>query len=142
MGASGRHIDPELDGLSMCQCQIRGSLPKMWHWENCESSCVTMTSQSGEAPGYNLAVFSMRCLAVDQDAVKFAERYETDRVELKKCLAYVRDWTDKERSQSNRRKRWVTVNIRQIGTDDYDLEDCYGIDKFCFSASAWWRFTI
>jgi hypothetical protein len=55
---------------------------------------------------------------VDRDAVKFVERCETDRVELKKCLAYVRDWTDKERSQSNRRKRWVTLNIRQIGTDD------------------------
>jgi hypothetical protein len=54
---------------------------------------------------------------VDRDAVNCCERYETDSIELKKCLAIIREWTDKEGSQSNRRKRWVALGIRHVGTD-------------------------
>jgi hypothetical protein len=56
MGASGRRIDLELNGLSSCQCQIHGSLPFMWHWENCESSCVRMKSKPKRGAACKLAI--------------------------------------------------------------------------------------
>ena len=65
-------------------------------------------------PGY----LSSRSLAVDRDAVKFVERSETDRIELKKFLAYIRESTDNKKSQSKRRKRWVALDISTLGTDD------------------------
>lgn len=58
MGASGRRIDLELSAPSMCQCQIHGSLPFMWHWENCESSGLTMKSKPKRGAGYKLAIFA------------------------------------------------------------------------------------
>src|SRR6266436_251506 len=47
MGASGRRIILELKRLTVCQCQIHGNLPIMWHSENCESSSVRMKSNRG-----------------------------------------------------------------------------------------------
>jgi hypothetical protein len=116
MGTSGRRIDLELNGLSRCQCQIHGSLPIMWHRENCESSPVRTKSKSSGGRGTRW-LFCGGGLAVHQDPFKFYERCKTDSVEPKKCLAYVREWTDKERSQRNWRKPWVALSIRRAGTD-------------------------
>jgi len=55
MEASGRRIDLGLNGLSRGQCQIHGSLPIMWHWENCESSCMRMKSKPKRRAGCKLA---------------------------------------------------------------------------------------
>jgi hypothetical protein len=58
MRVSGRRIDLELNGPSRCQCQIYGSLPILWHWENCESSSARLRSKSEHASGYKLAMFA------------------------------------------------------------------------------------
>jgi hypothetical protein len=54
---------------------------------------------------------------MDRDAVKFLKRCETDGIQLKKRLTYMREWTDKERRRGNRRKRWAALSIRQAERD-------------------------
>jgi len=50
---------------------------------------------------------------MDRNAAKVLKRCETDSIALENCLAPIREWTDKEGSQSNRRKRWVALSIRR-----------------------------
>jgi hypothetical protein len=58
MAASDRRIVSESTGLTVCQCQIHGSLPILWHWENCESSRMRAKSKSGEMAEYALVNFA------------------------------------------------------------------------------------
>jgi hypothetical protein len=39
---------------------------------------------------------------VDQDAVRFLERYEADNITLKNCPAYIREWITGERKTRDR----------------------------------------
>ena len=41
---------------------------------------------------------------VDRDAVRFLARCEVGSIEIKNCPAYIREWIEIERGQSNRRK--------------------------------------
>jgi anti-anti-sigma regulatory factor len=53
-----------------------------------------------EARG-RLVVLDLRDLVlVDQAAVKFLERCEGDRIELRNCPAYIREWITREREDS------------------------------------------
>ena len=42
---------------------------------------------------------------VDREVVHFLGQCETDRITLKNCPAYVRDWIDGDRKQKPRRKK-------------------------------------
>jgi hypothetical protein len=42
---------------------------------------------------------------VDRDAVSFLARCETDGIKVENCPPYIREWIDRERGQSSRRKR-------------------------------------
>jgi hypothetical protein len=72
MAASDRRIGLELTGMMICQCQLHGSLPILWHWENCESSCVRTKSKSKERAEYTPINFAgaashgSRCLQVSE----------------------------------------------------------------------------
>jgi hypothetical protein len=42
---------------------------------------------------------------VDRNAVKYLARCEANRIELKNCPAYIREWIERERGRNGRRNR-------------------------------------
>lgn len=42
---------------------------------------------------------------VDREVVHFLGQYETDKIRLKNCPAYIRDWIDGNRKRKPRRKK-------------------------------------
>jgi anti-anti-sigma regulatory factor len=57
-----------------------------------------------ERVGRGLALDLKDVTLVDRDAVNFLARCEADSIELKNCPAYIREWIERERRPSNRRK--------------------------------------
>jgi hypothetical protein len=57
-----------------------------------------------EGAGRGLVLDLKDVTLIDRDSVKFLARCETDSIELKNCPAYIREWIEKERGPSNRRK--------------------------------------
>ena len=51
-----------------------------------------------EAKGRRIVLDLKDLTLVDRDAVSFLERCEADRVMLKNCPAYIREWITKERN--------------------------------------------
>jgi anti-anti-sigma regulatory factor len=58
-----------------------------------------------EAEGRRIVLDLKDLTLVNQDAVSFLKRCEADKITLKNCPAYVREWIGKERGRSKRRKR-------------------------------------
>jgi anti-anti-sigma regulatory factor len=54
---------------------------------------------SSEPAGRRIALDLKELTLVDQDAVSFLERCETERIQLKNCPPYIREWISRERSQ-------------------------------------------
>ncbi len=54
---------------------------------------------SSEANDRRITLDLKELTLVDQDAVRFLERCETDHMQLKNCPAYIRAWITRERSQ-------------------------------------------
>lgn len=52
---------------------------------------------SAEAKGQNIVLDLSELTLVDEDAVRFLEGCEANRVELKNCPPYVREWITRER---------------------------------------------
>ncbi len=74
MGASRRRIVLDLKDLTMCQCQIHGNQPIMWHKENCESSCAGTISKSRETSGCELVI----CAGDAQPWIKMQSSFSSD----------------------------------------------------------------
>jgi anti-anti-sigma regulatory factor len=55
---------------------------------------------SSEASGRRLALDLKDLTRVDRDAVRFLERCEMDKIQLKNCPAFIREWITRERRQS------------------------------------------
>ena len=53
-----------------------------------------------EATDHNLVLDLKDVTLVDQLAIRFLARWETDRVKLENCPAYIRDWIAAERRRS------------------------------------------
>jgi anti-anti-sigma regulatory factor len=70
-----------------------------------ENLAELKTLFGSEAKGRRIVLDLKDLTLVDQDAVSFLERCEADSIELKNCPAYIREWIEKERGPSNRRKR-------------------------------------
>ena len=51
-----------------------------------------------EDPTRPIALDLKELTLVDRDAIRFLERYESVRVQLKNCPAYVREWIARERA--------------------------------------------
>jgi anti-anti-sigma regulatory factor len=58
-----------------------------------------------EAEGRRIVLDLKDLTLVNQDAVSFLKRCEADKITLKNCPAYVREWIGKEIGRSKRRKR-------------------------------------
>ena len=58
------------------------------------------TLLSSEPNGRRITLDLKELTLVDQDAVRFLERCEIDNMQLKNCLAYIREWITRERGQS------------------------------------------
>lgn len=58
------------------------------------------TLLSSEASGRRITLDLKELTRVDQDAVSFLERCETDSIQLRNCPAYIREWITRERGQS------------------------------------------
>jgi len=56
---------------------------------------------SSEANDHRITLDLKELTLVDQDAVRFLERCETDNIQLKNCPAYIREWITRERSQQS-----------------------------------------
>ncbi len=56
---------------------------------------------SSEANGRRITLDLRDLTLVDQDAVSFLERCETDNIQLKNCPAYIREWITKERANAS-----------------------------------------
>jgi hypothetical protein len=52
-----------------------------------------------EPRGRRISLDLKELTLVDQDAVTFLERCETDNIQLKNCPAYIREWITRERGQ-------------------------------------------
>ncbi len=117
MEASSRRIVLELKSQTMCQCQICSNPSIMWHKENHESSCVNVKSNPLETSGYKLAIFAGDA----QPWIEMPSGFSRDAKQTASSSTKV--WpiskrADKERSQSNRRKRGAALTIRQVGADN------------------------
>ena len=55
---------------------------------------------SAEPSGRRITLDLKELTVVDQDAVRFLERCEIDNMQLKNCLAYIREWITRGRGQS------------------------------------------
>jgi hypothetical protein len=55
---------------------------------------------NSEASDHRITLDLKELTLVDQDAVRFLERCEVDRIQLKNCPAYIREWITRERGQS------------------------------------------
>jgi hypothetical protein len=118
MGAGGRHINLELSGLTLRKCQIHGTVPIIWHNEICESSCVCRKSHLEKMLTIRAAAFRGRGEGLDQDAVKFLKRRESEEIVIRKCLADFREWKEIEGTNGNRWRSKVALLIPQVGIDD------------------------
>jgi hypothetical protein len=58
-----------------------------------------------ETEGRHLVLDLKDVTLVNQDAIRFLALCEADNITLKNCPAYIREWIEKERSPSSRRKR-------------------------------------
>jgi hypothetical protein len=56
------------------------------------------TLLKSEATGRRITLDLKDLIHVDQDAVRFLERCEVDKIHLKNCPAYIREWITRERS--------------------------------------------
>lgn len=55
---------------------------------------------TSEVSGLRIALELKELTLVDQDAVSFLMRCESDGIQLKNCPAYIREWVTRERNQS------------------------------------------
>jgi ABC-type transporter Mla MlaB component len=55
---------------------------------------------SSEASGRRITLDLRELTRVDQDAVRFLMHCEDGNIQLKNCPAYIREWIERERSQS------------------------------------------
>jgi anti-anti-sigma regulatory factor len=64
---------------------------------NSENLSELRTLVSAEAREQRIVFDLSELMLVDQDAVRFLERCETNGVKLRNCPAYVREWITRER---------------------------------------------
>jgi anti-anti-sigma regulatory factor len=64
-----------------------------------ENLAELKTLFSSEPAGRRIVLDLKELTLVDQDAVSFLERCETDHIQLKNCPPYIREWISRERSQ-------------------------------------------
>jgi anti-anti-sigma regulatory factor len=65
-----------------------------------ENLAELKTLVRSEASGSRISLDLKDLTLVDQDAVRFLERCEVDKIHLKNCAAYIREWITRERGQS------------------------------------------
>src|SRR6267143_1759302 len=65
-----------------------------------ENLAELKTLFSSEASGRRITLDLRELTLVDQDAVRFLERCEANKIQLKNCPAYIREWITRERGQS------------------------------------------
>jgi len=65
-----------------------------------ENLAELITLLSSEANGRRITLDLKDLTLVDQDAVSFLGRCEADKIQLKNCPAYVREWITRERDQN------------------------------------------
>jgi len=65
-----------------------------------ENLAELITLLSSEANGRRITLDLKDLTLVDQDAVSFLGRCEADKIRLKNCPAYVREWITRERDQN------------------------------------------
>jgi hypothetical protein len=70
-----------------------------------ENKAELKTVISAEAKGQHIVLELSELTLVDEDAVRFLERCETDGIELKNCPDYVRQWITMERSGKRQVRR-------------------------------------
>ena len=72
---------------------------------NAENVAELQALLTAEANSRRIVLDLKDLTLVNQDAVSFLKRCEADKLTLKNCPAYVREWIGKERGRSKRRKR-------------------------------------
>jgi anti-anti-sigma regulatory factor len=65
-----------------------------------ENLAELKTLFSSEASRRRITLDLRELTLVDQDAVRFLERCEANKIQLKNCPAYIREWITRERGQS------------------------------------------
>jgi hypothetical protein len=65
-----------------------------------ENLAELKTLLSSEASGHRITLDLEELTQVDQGAVSFLMRCESDGIQLKNCPAYIREWITRERKQS------------------------------------------
>ncbi len=65
-----------------------------------ENLAELKTLFGSEASGRRITLDLKELTLVDQDAVRFLMRCETDNIQLKNCPAYIREWITRERDES------------------------------------------
>ena len=65
-----------------------------------ENLAELKTLFGSEASGRRITLDLKELTLVDQDAVRFLMRCETDNIQLKNCPAYIREWITRERAES------------------------------------------
>ena len=63
---------------------------------NAENLAELKTILESEAQGQPIILDLENITLIDRDAVKFLERCEADRIKLKNCPAYIREWIARE----------------------------------------------
>jgi anti-anti-sigma regulatory factor len=65
-----------------------------------ENLAELKTLFGSEASGRRITLDLKELTLVDQDAVRFLMRCETNNIQLKNCPAYIREWITRERGES------------------------------------------